>query len=287
MPDNFFEGMVDNLGEQTPPADNSGQTQPNPSDTNNLQGGDPNQQQTDPNLGTPGQQGDPSLAPQEGQPGQAPPKLYAGKYKSPEELEEAYRNTSGEAMRMAAQLKQANTLLQRMAPPPQQQQPLSPDDANRAFLSNFAKDPIGTVQKAMGYAIQPIQQTMLVEKVNSTIEHMSKNPDTYPGFGELRGEMADLLDDPKNKYLWDSEDPIGDAYGIAFARNLPKMIAIASKGRQQGAAQGQTQVRGAQVTSPAGNSGRQPGQQGNITAEQKIINGILGVRDPVNDFFNS
>ena len=48
---------------------------------------------------------------------EAEEKLYAGKYKTPEELEEAYSNSNREATRMAQELKRLNTLLQQARTP--------------------------------------------------------------------------------------------------------------------------------------------------------------------------
>ena len=78
-----------------------------------------------------------------------PEKLYAGKYKTPEELESAYASSNSEATRMAQEIKRLNTLQQKA--PPVQKEAIQDkiDDLSKYFdpetakiLTNYTNDRI-------------------------------------------------------------------------------------------------------------------------------------------------
>ncbi|KKN09687.1 hypothetical protein LCGC14_1044180 [marine sediment metagenome] len=83
-----------------------------------------------------------------------PEKLYAGKYKTPEELESAYASSNSEATRMAQEIKRLNTLIQKA--PPQQKEAIQDkiDDLSKYFdpetakiLTTYTKDKIAEAIK--------------------------------------------------------------------------------------------------------------------------------------------
>lgn len=224
---------------------------------------------------------------QDGQPGTQQQRMYANKYKSPEELENAYANMNREATRMAQELAQYRQYMQQIQQ--QQQQTQQPNKPNpQHVLMDFANDPVGTMQKiieqSMQQHIKPIEQTIQNERFDRTIERMSSDQKNYPLFNELKGDIANALE--SNPWLFNSHNPIEAAYNMVRGQNMDKFIQQAINQSKQIDQQNQQQYINSQVTS--GSRGKPPRVgAGNATPQNQILQGILAVRNPVDDFINS
>jgi hypothetical protein len=211
-------------------------------------------------------------------------KLYAGKYKSPEELEQAYNSTSGEASRMAQQMKQLEGKLRQLTQSQGPQQPQrSPEEVNRDFLVAFSQDPVGTLRGMLQQeVIQPIQSSMRGMNAEQTVSHMASKPEQFPLFNEMRDQMADILDSMPE--LENSKNPILAAYNIAKGLNVEKFVKMASE--QKAVIDKNNNQDLTNATTTPGSKGTQA-RSGNSTPQtiaDSIRQGILNVRDPVTDF---
>lgn len=214
-----------------------------------------------------------------------PGRKFAGKYETPEELERAYTESNKEATRMAQRLSQMeNHIRQNVSQANQQANQVDPKQVNQQFLLDFANDPVSTMQKFIQQAVQPIQQTVTQSNYSRTIEHMEANPDKFPGFTEVRGNMADILE--QNPWVYNSQNPMLTAYNMAVGQNMDKLIQDAVAKAKQIQSDNNQQLQRSNVTGGSVNKGKSPGQSQKSEADI-VLEGILGVRDPVADFINS
>ena len=137
-------------------------------------------------------------------------KLYAGKYKTPEELEEAYTNSNREATRMAQELKRLNTLLQQ-ASTPEKKEAIEEkiDDLTKHFDPETAR----------------ILQGYFGNLVKSELEKLQETTRTQ---GEFQKQVTDVWDETK-KLFPDVANPNSKLYvranEILFERGLAEVDA--------------------------------------------------------------
>jgi hypothetical protein len=212
-----------------------------------------------------------------------PPKKFAGKYDTPEDLERAYQSTNAEATRMAQRMAQMEAQLRQVVQP--QQPVVSAEERNRQFLVDLANDPQGTISQMISQGLQPIQQATVADRMNNAVDLMSKDTEKFPLFDELRGDIADILE--QNPQLHKSRNPVLEAYHMVAGRNIGKFVQHAMS-QKEGIQQQNQQIMKQSTVVTGGSQSKAPraGQQTKLSPEQEILQGILNVRNPVTDFIN-
>jgi hypothetical protein len=177
----------------------------------------------------------------------APEKVYAGKFKTPEDLEKSYQ----ELERKLTQTSQEKAELARKAsevppPPPPQKTPqqVAADEARKTeFLSKFVADPEGVINEYQNRAVQQTQTALAAQQ--ATNNWRSANPDLVQSVevngikfsGEdvvaiLAGKMAQMdptiASDPQN-LLTKATDTVREFFGTI--RTEAKKEALAQETR--------------------------------------------------------
>lgn len=157
--------------------DPNGATQTNPQETEEVQ--------ALPGQEIPQQEGD-FQAVEETQ-----PKLFAGKYKTPEELEEAYTNSNREATRMAQELKRLNAVVQQIQSKPVNQQ--KPTTGFESFFDDDTREAIKWyIQNALAeFAQSQKSQTAFERQVTEVWENTKRD---YPEVADPQSELYQLAD---------------------------------------------------------------------------------------------
>ena len=134
-------------------------------------------------------------------------KLYAGKYKTPEELETAYQSSNSEATRMAQEIKRLNTLIQKV--PPKQKEAIQDkiDDLSKYFDPDTAK--------------------ILTNYTNDKIsEAISKERESWKSGTDFVSEVTKVWEETKKLYP-EAANPQSKLYlranEILFERGLAEM----------------------------------------------------------------
>lgn len=149
---------------------------------------------------------EPVVAAPEPTPAPAIEKLYAGKYKTPEELEKGYENARQEMQRAQAERDEFKRKAEATPPPPPApktpEQLATEEAANQQFLADFVANPKQVISKFQQEAAQQTATALAAQQVAN--EWRKTNPDIaaheeYVGFEASRLMQSDpeLAKDPQ------------------------------------------------------------------------------------------
>jgi hypothetical protein len=183
------------------------------------------------------------------------PKMYAGKFKSPEELQKGYEELERaylQKQRDMTQLSQQFASLKKQAAPPQEQPPVQTEDIDAVIRDALQRDPFGTmsalVQHQLQTYVQPIQATAREIKIRDAVSQMTA---TYPDFPEVAGGIKQMMEtNPDMAELFERNPAfaLDLAYKAAkvdaVAKALPQVVELATQQAYQNitAKQGVTPV---------------------------------------------
>ncbi len=122
------------------------------------------------------------------------PKLYAGKYKTPEELEEAYSNSNKEATRMAQEIKRLSGIAQTAGRPSVKPEVSNPEKSG--FAGFFDKDTEAAINwlfqnHITDFATSQKSQSAYVNQVSEIWDQTKKE---YPDLNNPESELFRLAD---------------------------------------------------------------------------------------------
>jgi len=165
-------------------------------------------------------------------------KLYAGRYKSVEELENAYKNLQSFSTKVAQELanykkqqSQQNEQLPQQSQQFQQNQQVQTqfDEINRAFIMSFQQNPVGTIQQLIQHATQQVVQPLAKEmEIKTGIAELSTK---YPDFPKLAPKTIEVLRNMPD--LWNIPNTLEVAYKLAKADYTEQAITQARNSSQQ------------------------------------------------------
>lgn len=132
--------------------------------------------------------------------------VYAGKYKSPAELEKAYKDLESKIGEQGQEVGRYRSILEQLAPFEKDIISLVNGNANKnnahqqvnpeEYVDNFVKSPRDVIINEAGQVVKqfltPIEQKYNDLHLNMTIDGFRNNKDSYPLFNELEPVMRQL-----------------------------------------------------------------------------------------------
>lgn len=169
------------------------------------------------------------------------PKLWAGKYKSPEEMEQAYVASQSHGTKLAMELA---TIKQQAGVPEQGQPKPGQEQLTQEQIQYMQQNPLVAAQYmanlATSQAMGPIKEQ--VDNLNMQLS-LSRLRSSNDDFGQVAPLMGQVFKD--NPMLWGLPNAVDVAYAMAKATYAPAAIKQAQEAGRQAAYQSKVAKQGA------------------------------------------
>lgn len=198
-------------------------------------------------------------------------KLWAGKYKTPEDLEQAYLNSQRSATKLAQELAQ---LRKTASAPPEgnEHNPTqTPEFAQIAQINPQLALQMLTqkaAQDAVRQHVMPLQEKL--DSVTMQAE-LARLKAMHSDFGEVAPHMAEVFKD--NPDLWNTKEPLRVAYALAKAEYAEEAVAAAKEAGRKEAYRSKANKQSAVVEGQ-----KSKGQQKQKTPEEDMLDEIFSPR---------
>ena len=211
-------------------------------------------------------------------------KLYAGRFKSVDDLEKSYKALQSQLTPILQELRTKQTAESFQLP---QQQPTIPNELanNPQFQQIAATNPAMAAQVVANYTrnmaqqqitqnVQPMQRELTNMKLEMEIDRLKA---TTPDFDAVAPDLPVVFNE--NPWLWQSPNPVTTAYKLLKADRLGDTVSQATKLGKAAAIEKRKQKKSAGAE-------RQKGKQAakKATPEDDIVSGILGAKASKNAF---
>lgn len=219
----------------------------------------------------------------EEQPDEEPGQLFAGKFKTPQDMETAYVNLQkkmGEMGNHIAQLRRQSPQPQGQGPSPQQV-----EEYNTRFWDDFQRSPLETlanvmqtmIQQQVSPMIQPLQSVAAEKHIDRAVTGMSDITDAdgvqiYPDAAELAPLIKQTL--LENEHLWSAPNALDIVYSIAKGKGAMEAV---NHARQAGLDEGYKNAAVKKMGSVTGTKAKSKTTP-KLSPEDAVLADIMSVR---------